>query len=88
MGTILETRIFFLGLYILNMTLWEGALAVRRGHQIVQQMPNLVAWANSQYIKGAGKTFVCLCLQSEWFIWGLTSPPGVAPLSSGVAPRG
>ena len=26
--------------------------------------------------------YVCVSLQSEWFVQGLTSPPGVAPLSS------
>ena len=25
---------------------------------------------------------VCMCLRSEWFIWGLPSPPGVTPWDS------
>ena len=26
-----------------------------------------------QYIKGAEKYWVCMCLQSEWLVWGLPS---------------
>ena len=50
-------------------------------------MPNLVPWEKVN-IEGAEKMFVCLCLQSEWFILGLPNQSGSSwghvPTSSGT----